>query len=55
MRCGVPTILIYKCVCPRVNKAGMFKNARCAFLCQLVQTLNSVNMWVPKMVWWLME
>ena len=33
----------------------MFKNARCAFLCKLVQTLNSVNMWVPKMVWWLME
>ena len=37
-RCGVPAIAIYKCVCPKVNK--VFKNARCAFLCQLVLNLE---------------
>ena len=62
-RCGVPAITIYRCACPKVNKVGVFKNATCAFFVSvgimykswLVQTLNSVSMWVPTMVWWLME
>ena len=29
--CGVPVIVIHKCVCLKVNKVGVFKNAMCAF------------------------
>ena len=45
-RCGVPAIPIYKCVCPKVNKVGVFKDAMCVFLCQLGSWFRRERRWL---------